>query len=49
MGEHRITTSDFEKIEASIGKFVSEKQRFERIVLTKQQALIMFEANPFKK
>jgi threonyl-tRNA synthetase len=48
IGKHKISQGDYEKIEGDIKKFVLEKQPFERIVLTKAEALDMFADNPFK-
>ena len=48
MGENKITPQSYEGIEKTAKKCVSENQQFERIVLSKAQALKMFEDNPFK-
>jgi threonyl-tRNA synthetase len=36
-------------IEAEVQKIVKEKQKFERLVVTKEEALDMFAGNPFKE
>ena len=48
MGKQKVSKEDYEKLEADIKKFVQEKQPFERIVLTKNEALDLFADNPFK-
>ena len=48
IGKERITPSDFEKIEKCTHSITGENQKFERIVLSKEQALKMFASNPFK-
>lgn len=39
MGEDKVHESDFEKIDKIAEKIINEKQAFERIVLTKEQAI----------
>ena len=39
--EHRITPDDFEKIEAEMKKVVKENQPFERVVVSRKEALQM--------
>lgn len=48
MGNTSISQVDYEKIEKEFKKFVQEKQPFERVLLTKAEALEMFQYNPFK-
>jgi threonyl-tRNA synthetase len=36
-------------VEAEVAKIVKEKQKFERLVITKEEALEMFSGNPFKE
>lgn len=48
MGEYKISQTDYEKIEKEIKKYAQEKQAYERILLTKKEALEMFAYNPFK-
>eukprot|EP00804_Cyclotella_cryptica_P019901 CCRYP_007831-RB/>CCRYP_007831-RB protein AED:0.00 eAED:0.00 QI:101/1/1/1/1/1/2/1448/407 len=40
---------DYQPIEAEVQKIVKEKQKFERLVVTKEEALDMFAGNPFKE
>jgi threonyl-tRNA synthetase len=39
MGDYRVSQTDYEKIEQEIKKYSKEKQPYERIVLTKKEAL----------
>jgi threonyl-tRNA synthetase len=39
MGTHRISQAEYEKLEDTVKKIVQEKQPYERIVLTKDEAL----------
>jgi threonyl-tRNA synthetase len=48
MGAETYHQEDFAKVEAAAAKIVKEDQPFERVVLTKQQALALFGDNPFK-
>ncbi len=48
MGHHKISQADYEKIQHDVEKFSKEKQPYERIVLSKKEALEMFKYNPFK-
>lgn len=48
IGQERFTPAEFEKIEKCAHVITSENQKFERIVLSKQEALKMFASNPFK-
>lgn len=48
MGAERVTPAEFEKIEKLTQNIASEGQKFERIVLSKEEALQMFASNPFK-
>ena len=48
MGAERITPAHFEDIEKTAKSLIDENQKFERIVLTKEEALEMFKENPFK-
>ncbi|PRP79249.1 threonyl-tRNA synthetase [Planoprotostelium fungivorum] len=43
-----ISTEDFPTITAMVNKIISEKQSFERLTVTKEQALEMFKYNEFK-
>eukprot|EP00357_Protocruzia_adherens_P032033 CAMPEP_0115010416 /NCGR_PEP_ID=MMETSP0216-20121206/23305_1 /TAXON_ID=223996 /ORGANISM="Protocruzia adherens, Strain Boccale" /LENGTH=602 /DNA_ID=CAMNT_0002378631 /DNA_START=38 /DNA_END=1842 /DNA_ORIENTATION=- len=49
IGEKSVGQTDFPTINKRTQKITQEKQKFEKIVLTKEQALKMFEYNPFKK
>jgi len=48
MGEHAIAEKDFKGIEQAVLKSAKAKQPFERLVLSKEDALDMFKFNPFK-
>jgi len=43
-----ISTEDFPAIQAMVNKIIAEKQSFERLTVTKEQALEMFKFNQFK-
>lgn len=40
---------DYKPVEAEVSKIVKSKQKFERLVVTKEEALDMFSGNPFKE
>eukprot|EP00475_Leptophrys_vorax_P004136 TRINITY_DN12468_c0_g2_i2.p1 TRINITY_DN12468_c0_g2~~TRINITY_DN12468_c0_g2_i2.p1 ORF type:complete len:791 (-),score=237.06 TRINITY_DN12468_c0_g2_i2:42-2414(-) len=46
--EQAVSSDHFSALEAFINKIVDEKQPFERLVVTKEEALEMFKYNPFK-
>lgn len=48
MGSHTVTDKDYKEIEKMMGEQFKAKQTFDRVVLTKEQALEMFKYNPFK-
>jgi threonyl-tRNA synthetase len=49
MGEgNAITDKDFKTIEEAYQQIVKEKQVFERLIVTKEEALELFKYNPFK-
>lgn len=48
MGTNSVLESDLKPLEKNAQKVVKEKQKFERIVLTKEEALEMFQDNVFK-
>jgi threonyl-tRNA synthetase len=48
MGNHSLSESDYPGIKAKAENVCKQKQTFERIVLTKEEALKMFADNPFK-
>ena len=49
MGEQKVSPVDFPRLERVVEKIVRERQPFTRLVLTKEEALEMFEFNPFKR
>ncbi|VVC93082.1 unnamed protein product [Leptidea sinapis] len=46
--EKGISSTDFQTVEGLVKKIAKEKQPFERLELTKEQLLEMFDYNPFK-
>jgi threonyl-tRNA synthetase len=44
-----VTNADFEPLERVSGKIVKEKQKFERLVLSKEDLLDMFKSNKYKQ
>jgi len=48
MGQQTIPDEDLKKIEAKAADVCKEKYPFQRLVITKEQALVMFKHNPFK-
>lgn len=48
MGNEKISQDNFDEIEKTFAKVAAEKQPFQRVVLTKKQALELFKHNPFK-
>jgi threonyl-tRNA synthetase len=48
LGNYKVSQADYDKIEKEIKRYAQEKQPYERILLTKQEALDMFKYNPFK-
>lgn len=48
MGNHHLPEDDLKKIEDSAMKVCKAKHKFQRLVLSKDEALEMFSANPFK-
>ena len=48
MGDKTLHDSDREVLSKRIEKICAEKQAFERAVVTREEALAMFEENPFK-
>lgn len=48
MGEHAVGEEDLKKIETKADEICKKKHPFQRLVLSKAQALEMFAANPFK-
>ena len=47
-GSDKFTTTDYKKIEERAKKIANDKQPFQRLVLTKEEALRLFSYNPFK-
>lgn len=48
MGDKFIAADDFETLDSLVSKVIKEKQPFERLVLTKEEALDLFDYNEFK-
>jgi threonyl-tRNA synthetase len=48
MGSHSVSEEDMKKIEAKADEICKKKYPFQRLVLSKEQALEMFSSNPFK-
>lgn len=48
MGTHSVPETELKTLESTVGKISKQKQKFERIVLSKEEALEMFQDNPFK-
>ena len=48
IGDEKVDPSQFEKIEETFSKVVKENQPFQKIYLSKTQALELFKHNPFK-
>jgi threonyl-tRNA synthetase len=48
-GDGAFKEEDYKPIEAEVQKIVKEKQKFERLVVTKSEALQLFAGNPFKE
>ena len=48
-GDGAFKEEDYKPIETEVQKIVKEKQKFERLVVTKEEALDMFAGNPFKE
>lgn len=44
----RVSTNDFKNLNQIVAKIIKEKQRFERLVVTKEEALELFKHNPYK-
>ena len=47
-GEKKITPEDYSKLEAKAGELVATNQPFEKLLLSKKEALDLFGDNPFK-
>jgi threonyl-tRNA synthetase len=48
IGELKVREEDYAKIEDIADKIAKEKQPYQRVILSKQEALEMFRTNPFK-
>jgi len=48
MGDAAVTEADFKGIEKEVATITKKKQKFERLVVTKSEALELFAYNPFK-
>jgi len=48
MGDSVLAETDYKAVEAEVGKVTKAKQQFERMVVTKEEALELFKYNPFK-
>ncbi len=49
MGSDSVKDTDYKELEQDMGKQLKAKQTFQRVMLTKEQALNVFAYNPFKK
>jgi threonyl-tRNA synthetase len=48
MGDKTLTEGDKERIESRVEASIKENQKFERIVVSREEALAMFQENKFK-
>lgn len=48
MEDKQVSENDYKKIQQAVSKIVKEKQTFERLVITKEEALDLFAGNKFK-
>jgi threonyl-tRNA synthetase len=48
MNDKQVLEADYAKINQTVNKIVKEKQQFERLVISKEEALDMFKHNTFK-
>ena len=48
MGDRTLADADRTSVEKRIEQSIKENQRFERVVVTRDEALSMFEENKFK-
>lgn len=49
MGKDSFKEDDYKPVEDEVNKIIKEKQKFERMVVTKEEALDLFSDNPFKQ
>lgn len=48
MGDHTLQNTDMPNIEKRMSTIVKESQPFQRVVVTREEALSMFQENKFK-
>jgi|UPI000581AA5D threonyl-tRNA synthetase len=48
MGKDAFREEDYSPVEGEVGKIIKQKQKFERLVITKEEGLELFADNPFK-
>lgn len=48
IGQNHIKPENYEEIEKGIDTIISQNQAFQRLIITKEQAVEMFKHNPFK-
>jgi len=48
MGSDSIKDDDYKPVEQEVNKIIKQKQKFERMVITKEEGLELFADNPFK-
>jgi len=48
VGDKKLTEADFADIQGKVQDVINKKETFERLVLTKEEALELFQDNPFK-
>jgi threonyl-tRNA synthetase len=49
MGSDAIKEDDYKSVQQEVNKIIKKKQKFQRLVVTKEEALEIFEGNPFKE
>lgn len=49
IGDNHISTNHFEELEKDVEQIITQNQKFQRLIITKEQALEMFKHNPFKQ
>eukprot|EP00554_Chaetoceros_debilis_P007889 CAMPEP_0194077242 /NCGR_PEP_ID=MMETSP0149-20130528/3883_1 /TAXON_ID=122233 /ORGANISM="Chaetoceros debilis, Strain MM31A-1" /LENGTH=780 /DNA_ID=CAMNT_0038758189 /DNA_START=51 /DNA_END=2393 /DNA_ORIENTATION=+ len=49
MGSDAIKEDDYKPVQQEVNKIIKKKQKFQRLVVTKEEALEIFEGNPFKE
>ena len=48
LGDNRVSPENYEELEKNIESIITQNQPFQRLIITKEQALTMFKHNPFK-